>query len=102
MCAKSTDYLVLETVVCDSDDKNFILKVEEDVNGYDKSLIGIGSRPSAEFIEEILKDNGYEFERVNDSRCNAGHHEYDWEVQNTGVRLFGKRRFWFCKKNRIE
>lgn len=97
-CALCTDNLVIETEVCDSNDPEFVLKINENSNYYDQSLIGKGSRPSAEYIENRFGELGFDFERVNDSRCNALFHIYDWKVENTKTSRAGLRRFWFCKK----
>lgn len=93
-----SDYMILETEVSDSDDENYILKIDENIEGWDQSLIGHGSRPSADYIEKHLESIGWQYERVTDSRCNAHFHVYDWEVENSGTWRDGLRRFWFCKK----
>ena len=95
-CLKCADNLVLETEVCDSDDENFILKIQENAQGWDQSLIGAGTRPSAGYIEEHLRKMGWSYERVNDTSCNASFHKYDWNVTNTMTWQNGMRRLWFC------
>ncbi|MCI8285826.1 MAG: class I SAM-dependent methyltransferase [Firmicutes bacterium] len=97
-----SDYMVLETEVSDSNDENYILKIDENIEGWDQSLIGHGSRPSANYIEKHLESIGWKYERVTDSRCNAHFHIYDWEVENSGTWRDGLRRFWFCKKGDAE
>lgn len=98
-CLECSDNIVLETEVSDSDDENYILKIDESKDGYDQSLIGHGSRPSAEYIEKHIKQYGkWNFERITDSRCNASFHRYDWSVNNTGKWENGLRRFWFLKR----
>lgn len=92
------DHLVLETEVSDSDDEDYILKINERADGWDQSLIGHGSRPSGSCIEKHLHEIGWSCQRVTDSRCNALFHTYDWEVKNTGTWRDGLRRFWFCEK----
>lgn len=94
-CAAHTSHLVLETEVCDAED-DFVLVIEENSESYDQSLIGSGSRPSASHIEAILSEAGFVFERIQDSRCNADIHVYDWPVKNTKTWGNGLRRFWFC------
>lgn len=97
-CAQTANHLVIETEVCDSNDENFVLKIDENSQSYDQSLIGKGSRPSAEFLEKIFLQLGFKFERVKDTRCNALFHRYDWPVKNTKTWEGGLRRFWFCEK----
>lgn len=96
-CAEQTENLVLETEVCDTDE-DFVLTIDENKDGYDQSLTGQGSRPSAKHVESILEKCGFTFDRVRDARCNANFHVYDWEVQNTKEWRSGLRRFWFCSK----
>jgi len=92
----STDELVLETEVCDSDDPTMIVKTVEE--GYDQALSGIGSRPSGPFIERVLASLECTFDRVTDDRCNANIHRYDWPVTNSGGWEHGLRRFWFVSR----
>ena len=101
-CLESSDILVLETEVCDSDDPDIIIKVSEDKNNVDQSLIGIGSRPAAAYVERYLEEREWQYDRVTDARCNAGMHEYDWNVKNTKTWKNGMRRFWFCEKTKSD
>lgn len=100
-CCKHTENIVLETEVADTDDEDFILKINEPDNGWDQSLDGRGTRPSGACIEKHLNEQGFLFERVCDSRCNALFHRYDWKIQNTGTWENGLRRFWFCKRKGV-
>lgn len=97
-CFECCDNIVLETQVSDSDDPDFILKVNERAEGWDQSLVGLGSRPSGSCVEKHIQEKGWQSERVTDSRCNARFHVYDWKVENTNTWRNGLRRFWFCKK----
>lgn len=97
--AKLTSFMVLETEVSDSDDPAFELKVNED--GFDQALHGKGTRPSAPRIEKALEDAGWRYERLNDARCNASFHVYDWKVENTGTWRDGLRRWWFCGRSAV-
>lgn len=96
-CFLSSDNMVLETEVCDSDDPELVLKISENSEGYDQSLIGKGSRPSANYLENIFNKNLFEYQRVQDSSCNALFHRYDWKVKNTNSWESGMRRFYFLK-----
>jgi len=86
---------VLETEVCDSDDPNVTIEINEDSSLDDQSFSGKGVRPSGARLEQILREFGCEFQRVNDSRCNADIHVYDWKVKETKEWTHGLRRFWF-------
>lgn len=97
-CFLSSDNIVLETEVCDSDDPELVLKISENSEGYDQSLIGKGSRPSANYLENIFNKNLFEYQRIQDSSCNASFHRYDWEVNNTNSWESGLRRFYFLNK----
>lgn len=100
-CCHCCDHIVLETEVSDSDDENYILKIDENSQGWDQSLMGHGSRPSGAYVEKHLRSLGWSFRRVTDSRCNAQFHTYDWEVKNTGTWRNGLRRFWFCERGEL-
>ena len=97
-----SDHVVLETEVSDSEDENYILKIQENTEGWDQSLMGRGSRPSGPCVEKHLRELGWKYQRVTDARCNAQFHVYDWEVTNTGTWRNGLRRFWFCEKGESE
>jgi SAM-dependent methyltransferase len=98
VCA-STNILVLETAVCDSNDPNKLVIVDESKAIYDNSVNGVGCRPSAEAIEKVLTDCGMTFVRMDNARLNAGPFIYDWQVQNTGDISVNRRRLWFCSKS---
>ena len=97
----SSDNIVLETEVSDSDDPKLVLKVYENQQDYDQSLIGKGSRPSPAYLENIFRENNFKYQKVTDSRCNSSFHRYDWEIKNTNTFENGLRRFYFLK-NRAE
>lgn len=48
--SKKCNVLLLETEICDSDDENFYIIVNE--NGYDQSINNIGIRPSFKYVEK--------------------------------------------------
>jgi 2-polyprenyl-3-methyl-5-hydroxy-6-metoxy-1,4-benzoquinol methylase len=96
---ENTHHLILETEVCDSDDPDVVLKIDENRGGYDQSFIGKGSRPSEKYIEKILDEYGAKYTKIADTRCNSLFHSYNWQVQNTNVWVHGLRRFWFVELN---
>ncbi|MEI0799691.1 class I SAM-dependent methyltransferase [Brachyspira intermedia] len=95
---ESCDYFILETLVVDSDDPNLIDVANENTDGYDQSISGIGKRPSAALLENFIDKYNFNFDMVKDSRCNALTYVYDWKVNNTNKTIKGHRRFWFCNK----
>ena len=95
-CTKQCNWLILETEVCNSFDPHTILYVNE-YDGFDQSLNAKGSRPSPEYIERILQENNFSFEKISDE-LNIGWHIYDWERNNTKEYYDGLRAFWFCEK----
>ena len=94
---KNCNVLLLETEVSDSDDKQ--LKISTDEEGYDQAFNNKGSRYSANYIEEILEKNGFNFKMIKDSILNSDFHCYDWDIENSNNWTHGLRRFWICWKN---
>jgi hypothetical protein len=85
--------MILETETCDSE--KIICKNTQE-NGYDQALNGVGSRPSPVYIENVLKKNGFEFKRLDDSELNSSFHVYDWIPKNDDSFRDGLRRFWIA------
>ena len=97
-CAlKHGNLIFLESEVCDSDNCDFELKIQE-FDYYDQSLNGIGSRPSANNIEKHLVQLGAHFKRFDDKDLSSNHHIYDWKVKNTNRWKNGLCRFWIIEK----
>lgn len=93
---RSSQFMVLETEVSDSDDPSFVMRTAE--RGYDQAVSGIGIRPTAEGIERVLASCGMKYQRISDARCNHGIHRYDWPVTNSKTWEHGLRRFWFVER----
>jgi len=89
--------LLLETEVCDSDDRSFFITTNEE--GYDQAFNKKGIRPSPAYVEKVLEKNGFQFKLVKDPILNSGFHRYDWNMENTKTWAGGLRRFWICWKN---
>ena len=96
LACRTAPHVVLETEVCDSSSPTAVFDVREE--GYDQAIDGFGCRPSGARIEQLLSEAHMTFERITDARCNAGIHEYDWPVRDTGAYRDGLRRFWFARK----
>ena len=95
----STNYLVLETAVCDSDDPNQQIYLPDSKTVYDGSFNGISSFPSATAIEKVLTEMGFVFKRMDNSKFNSGNYVYDWPVTNSNAADIHKRRIWFANRN---
>lgn len=91
------DVLLLETEVCDSDDKEFYISINED--GYDQAFNNKGIRPSQPYVEYVLEKNGFQFKLIKDPILNSDFHRYDWDISNSKKSEGGLRRFWICWKN---
>jgi len=98
VCA-STNYLILETAVCDSNDPTKCIQVPESKEVYDLAYNGMGCRPSAAAIEAALDKNGMAFKRMDSSRFNSGDYSYDWFPKDDGTTSLEKRRLWFGSKD---
>lgn len=95
VCA-STQNLILETAVCDSNDPQKNVAIEENKGIYENSANGVGCRPSAAAIERVLMECGMTFKRMDTNQLNAGPFVYDWQPKNNGDTSINNRRMWFC------
>lgn len=95
---RACTFMVLETECSDSSDPAFTRQTSEHAYRLDHALDGVGCSPSPTFVERVLTEEGMEFTRILDNRCNAGDHVYDWPITNSGATRKGQRRFWFVKK----
>ncbi|NQW23743.1 MAG: methyltransferase domain-containing protein [SAR202 cluster bacterium] len=94
-CAKLSDDIILETMVCDSTDPTKTLFVDMDPRGIDNPLQGKSARPSPTYIENYFKNQNFSATRYFDSDLNSsGGHRYDWEHKNDDSVKVGLRRFW--------
>lgn len=97
-CAMSRD-LILETAVIDSDHIDAYADVQEHKSVFDLAFNGVGARPSAAKIEQILSKCGMHFIRVDSPELNHDKFVYDWNVTNTNKSDLSYRRFWIASKN---
>jgi hypothetical protein len=105
--SKHCKEMVLETIVADSLDPDYIiLKNEEKIweNGaWGSAYSGIGCLPGYAYVEKCLTDSGFDWKRMeNPKRANAAFHYYDWKRENNKKYKSGQRAFWFCKNNNNE
>lgn len=95
---ESTTNLILETEVVDSKDFYTTIKVYENSSHYDQSIRPYAIRISIACIEQLLDAYGFQFERVDDDRCDSGMHNYSWIPSDNKQYRSGYRKMWFCKK----
>jgi SAM-dependent methyltransferase len=95
--SEKCDILLLETEVCDTNDKDYSILIDEE--GYDQGINNKGLRVSPSYIEEILQKNGFKFKLIKDAILNSDFHIYDWEITNSKNWQYGLRRYWICWKN---
>jgi SAM-dependent methyltransferase len=93
----ATTHLILETAVCDSDDPQKVVLIDED-RDYDLSYNGKGCRPSPAAVERVLRECGMNIKRLDNSKFNAGDYVYDWYPKNDNSTNLSKRRIWFAVK----
>lgn len=98
LICNSTEHLVLETCVCDSNDPNKKIIIKGSHNLYDGSLNGITSYPSSAAIEKILTSCNMSFRRLDNKQFNSKDQNYDWVPRNNNSYNINNRRIWFCVK----
>jgi len=96
---KYTNYILLETEVCD---RNESVCINTNESGYDQAINGVGSRPSAMYIENVFSDNGFFYKRFDIDELNHSYHCYNWPSTNDGSYRNGKRRFWIAWRHNHE
>lgn len=94
-----SDRIILETLVCDSENPRRVRYTQHDKIGGDDPLRGTGCRLSPAFIEALHEAHGFTVTRHFTSDLNAGPHCYDWAHQNDDrvidrERKLYLRRFW--------
>lgn len=97
------DHLIIETLVADSEDPDYIVFRNEETNwkhgAWGMAFSGVGCIPSYAFVERIFEECGWEWKRLeNPGLCNSGMHHYDWPRKNKKGFKPGQRAFWFCEK----
>ncbi|HEX8902267.1 class I SAM-dependent methyltransferase [Vitreimonas sp.] len=95
-CFAMTDSMIMETVVCDSQDPHKMLLVPEPKAVLEQSLHGMGSRPSPFYVERLGTEAGFKFDRHFTADLNfEDRFIYDWPHQNDDSHGdWQKRRFW--------
>jgi hypothetical protein len=94
-CCEHSKFLLLETIVCDSE-KEEIIYVDE--GGYDQAYNQKGSRPSQKYVEKTLLECGFKFKMIKDPILNSWSHLYDWDPNHKDDKN-ALRRYWICWKD---
>tara|TARA_B100000131_G_scaffold316994_1_gene358151 strand:+ start:264 stop:1352 length:1089 start_codon:yes stop_codon:yes gene_type:complete len=85
----------LETEVLDSPDDHAVTQRSE--VGWDQAMHGMGTFPSAAYVERILAENGASFVRYDDEELDSDYHKYSWQPSTSddpAEYKKGLRRFW--------
>ncbi len=103
-CAKMSSIIILETVVCDSLDKDYI-GYRRLLNTIDCGLTDKVCRPSPFFIEDFFASRGLNIERYFDANLNTDpsvlpHHIYNWKHKDDKSIDESHRRFWMFRKSK--
>lgn len=104
ICALNhSDLMFLETIVETSDDDSYEQHYTE-TDIYDSALSLSCTRPTAEYIEKFLTEQGVKFKRYDDADLNSCFHKYAWASRAEPYlaidegREFSYRRFWIVRK----
>lgn len=103
---KHSKLIVLESEILDSLQEINEYKAR-DGGGYDQALptSTYAIRPTAGYVESVIKENDYSFVRYDDKDLDTSLHSYSWKVKgihdkNGGYIGYGPtRRFWVLRKN---
>lgn len=94
VCAQ-TDALVLEHEVEDNEDPYKIVAIDRP--HYDQAIHKLGCRPTTNYIERILAEEGMQFHRCMDPRLD-GPAEFTWQPGQGSQFGGGARRMWIAWK----
>lgn len=90
------DLLILESECLDSYRDDFFININE---GSAKNLaIGNAKKFTAAFVERILRESGFSYQRFDDEKLNVAHFNYSWKESGTDRRNYGQRRFWIARR----
>lgn len=101
--------LFIEAAVLRGTNPDHEIKTKENEKYWDTALNSIGTRATANRIEEVFKTIGLEFTRYDTHDLNVSFHTYSWEadlefappamdvIHNINDVSTGHRRFWQCK-----
>jgi hypothetical protein len=100
-CFTVADNVILETIVADSSDPEFIEYFNENAASAGNSVHGFGAKVSPAYIEQRARNAGFDVHRHFDGSLNVGNYLYDWKPENTNADTRGRwwlRRFWYFSR----
>lgn len=98
-CARMSDQIFLETMVCDSTDPDKIVYVDMAPDVVDHPLRGKSARPSPFYIERFYQERSFSIHRAFDADLNTYYHTCDWAHANRPEIDNRHRRFWYFTKD---
>jgi 2-polyprenyl-3-methyl-5-hydroxy-6-metoxy-1,4-benzoquinol methylase len=94
-CWDLANEIMLETVVCDLIDPDYIVYFAGNRLINEESLSGVQNRPSPSYIERLACVAGFEIDRYFTRDLNSGLFTYDWVHKNNGdLGGWYQRRMW--------
>jgi SAM-dependent methyltransferase len=105
-CNQMTDNILLDTLICDSEDPDTIIKHTFHNTSNDNPLhVNYGLRPSTSYIEKYFTKHDWVVSRHFSADLNTSIEKFDWEHRNLDEVRDGKkgpylRRFWHFYKNK--
>lgn len=93
-CSKMSDVIILETLVSDSLDKEFVGHKKFNPDFIDSGLTDTVSRPSPYWIESFFVNRGFLVSEYFDKDLNTPSHIYDWIPNFDNSMDEIRRRFW--------
>lgn len=104
-CLNNCDLMFFETVILDDKNPKIFFRNESD-NGPlpDQSMSNLGGTPSTNFVENIFKESGVEYQMLKDEKLNGNGHNYTWEDNSSNGFFYDNwRRFWIVNcKNKLD
>ncbi len=99
---QNTNYMVLDTQVCDSSKPNKYILVKENKHINANAYNGVGCKPSPSFVERVLDQLSMQYEQLEDDSCNYGRFVYDWIGKDSNSVQFGLSRMWFVRRKELK
>lgn len=98
---RANKIIFFETEVIDCDNEDCFVETSGRKHMIDQSLNDFEIKPSITYINNILKETGYDYDFIESFELNGDGHLYDWKVQNTKNWKSKRRKFWVIKKEKL-